>query len=43
MKKEKKVCKRCGNDKGLIRKYNLHLCRRCFKELAEHIGFKKYD
>uniref|UniRef100_A0A183GLP6 40S ribosomal protein S29 n=1 Tax=Heligmosomoides polygyrus TaxID=6339 RepID=A0A183GLP6_HELPZ len=26
---------------GLIRKYGLHMCRRCFREYAKDIGFKK--
>ncbi len=43
MKKTKDVCKRCGNDKGLVKKYSLYLCRRCFKELAVSLGFKKYN
>ena len=33
--------RRCGNNKGLIRKYDLNLCRRCFRERAVEIGFKK--
>lgn len=45
MKKDKikRVCRRCKNDKGLIQKYNLMICRRCFKEMAEQIGFRKYE
>ena len=44
MKKKKKhlKCKLCGSDKGLVRKYNLCLCRRCFKEVAKKLGFEKY-
>ncbi|MCD6434758.1 MAG: 30S ribosomal protein S14 [Candidatus Diapherotrites archaeon] len=42
IKKERR-CRRCGNNKGLIRKYNLMLCFRCFKEIAEKMGFRKYD
>lgn len=34
-------CKRCGTVKGLIRKYGLNLCRRCFREIGESIGFWK--
>lgn len=37
-----KVCKRCGNVRGVIRKYGLYYCRRCFREIAKSIGFKKY-
>ena len=25
-----------------VRKYGLNLCRQCFREVAEKIGFKKY-
>ncbi len=36
-------CKRCGNYTGMIQKYNLILCRQCFREVAEKMGFKKYS
>ncbi|MHA1338668.1 MAG: 30S ribosomal protein S14 [Promethearchaeota archaeon] len=38
-------CIRCGTHKGIIRQYNLNICRRCFREVARKglIGFKKYD
>lgn len=35
-------CRRCGNVRGVIRKYGLYYCRRCFREIAKSIGFKKY-
>ncbi len=35
-------CRICGTHEALIRKYNLYICRRCFREVAERIGFKKY-
>ncbi len=35
-------CRRCGNSRGHIGKYDLDLCRRCFKEIAPNIGFKKF-
>ncbi|MBD3228860.1 MAG: 30S ribosomal protein S14 [Candidatus Lokiarchaeota archaeon] len=41
--KGSRVCRRCGSHKGLIRKYGLNLCRRCFRETAEKLGFKKYS
>ena len=41
--KKKRVCRVCGNRKAVIRKYNLYVCRRCFKDIAEKIGFKKFD
>jgi small subunit ribosomal protein S14 len=36
-------CKRCGRFGGHLNQYNLHLCRHCFREIAEEIGFKKYS
>lgn len=38
-----KRCKMCGNMRAHISKYGLHLCRRCFRENAQKIGFKKYS
>ncbi|MCD6503488.1 MAG: 30S ribosomal protein S14 [Euryarchaeota archaeon] len=35
-------CERCGRKRGIVRKYGLHLCRQCFRELAPIMGFKKY-
>lgn len=40
--KGSRKCGRCGSMKGLIRKYDLLYCRRCFREVARQIGFKKY-
>ena len=34
-------CNVCGNNHGLIHKYGLNICRRCFREVAAQIGFKK--
>ncbi len=36
-------CRFCGKMNGLIRKYGLYICRQCFRERAERLGFKKYD
>ena len=36
-------CKRCGRKRGIVRRYGLHLCRQCFREIAPEIGFKKYS
>jgi ribosomal protein S14 len=37
-----RVCsKKCGNNHGMIRKYHMNLCRRCFREAANAIGFYK--
>ena len=35
-------CRFCGTARGLIRSYNMRICRRCFREVAEEIGFRKY-
>lgn len=40
--KGKRKCRICGGVEGLIRKYGLNVCRKCFREIAEEIGFKKY-
>lgn len=40
--KDSRCCRNCKNWHGLIRKYGLMLCRRCFRESAVMIGFKKY-
>ncbi|MGV8085539.1 MAG: 30S ribosomal protein S14 [Candidatus Bilamarchaeum sp.] len=37
-----RVCRNCGNSRALIRKYGLFVCRRCFRDMAELIGFRKY-
>ncbi|GAB0088183.1 40S ribosomal protein S29 [Sergentomyia squamirostris] len=36
-----RCCRACSNRHGLIRKYGLNLCRQCFREYANDIGFKK--
>jgi len=51
IKEKKKIygringCERCGRkrERGLIRAYGLHMCRQCFREKAEEMGFKKYS
>ncbi len=35
-------CQRCGTREAVIRKYGLMLCRRCFREVAEELGFRRY-
>ena len=35
-------CRMCGNPRALIRSHHLFVCRRCFREVARQIGFKKY-
>ncbi len=36
-------CEQCGRFGAHIRSYGLNLCRQCFREIAEEIGFKKYS
>lgn len=38
-----KECRRCGRHKAHISKYGLNLCRQCFREIAEKIGFKQFN
>lgn len=38
-----KRCVRCGRFGAHLSQYNLHLCRQCFREIAEELGFKKYN
>jgi len=48
IKKERKFgrgsrqCRRCGSYRGVVRKYGLFYCRRCMREIAKDLGFKKY-
>ena len=41
-KRGNRKCKFCSTARGLIRAYGLFICRRCFREMAVEIGFKKY-
>jgi len=36
-------CERCGRFGAHLSQYNLNLCRHCFREIAEQIGFEKYS
>lgn len=36
-------CERCGRFGAHISSYGLNLCRHCFREVAEELGFKKYS
>ncbi len=38
-----KKCVRCGRFGAHLNQYRLHLCRQCFREIAEELGFKKYN
>ena len=35
-------CPRCGSNWGYVSKYGLNICRRCFRNIAKDLGFKKY-
>jgi len=37
-----RTCRVCAAHQGLIRKYAMMVCRRCFRENAKYIGFIKY-
>ncbi len=39
----RKKCERCGRFGAHLSQYNLNLCRQCFREIAEDIGFEKYS
>ncbi len=36
-------CKVCNNQKAIIRKYKIDICRQCFRERAKDIGFIKFN
>ncbi|CRK37135.1 ribosomal protein S14p/S29e-domain-containing protein [Verticillium dahliae] len=40
--KGSRSCRVCKHSAGLIRKYDLNLCRQCFREKAKDIGFNKF-
>jgi small subunit ribosomal protein S14 len=40
--KSLRKCRFCGNSRGMIRSYGLRICRRCFREVGERIGFRKF-
>jgi small subunit ribosomal protein S14 len=39
---DRRQCRRCGRPQGLVGKYDIYLCRQCFREVARSMGFKKY-
>jgi ribosomal protein S14 len=41
--KGSRPCRRCGSYGPIIRRYGLNMCRQCFRENAEALGFKKYS
>jgi ribosomal protein S14 len=36
-------CRKCDTTRGVMKKYDLNYCRRCFREDAEKIGFNKFS
>lgn len=42
-KRAKRKCRFCSTARGIIKMYGLYVCRRCFRERAEEIGFEKYS
>ena len=36
-------CTRCGRKRGIVRRYQIFVCRQCFREVAPELGFKKYS
>ena len=36
-------CRVCGTRAGVIRKYGILYCRKCFREQAERLGFEKFQ
>ncbi|MFP4590589.1 MAG: 30S ribosomal protein S14 [Halobacteriota archaeon] len=40
---QRHACTRCGREQGLVGKYDIWLCRQCFREIARDMGFKKYS
>jgi len=38
-----KKCELCGRFGAHISSFNINMCRHCFREVAEKIGFKKYN
>ncbi|CCQ34056.1 30S ribosomal protein S14 type Z [Halorhabdus tiamatea SARL4B] len=38
----REACQRCGREQGLVGKYDIWLCRQCFREISRDMGFRKY-
>jgi len=39
---DSRACRLCKNTHAIINKYGIGLCRKCFREQAPLIGFKRY-
>ncbi|MCD6479144.1 MAG: 30S ribosomal protein S14 [Candidatus Diapherotrites archaeon] len=42
-KRWRKKCSICGRYAGVMQRYGMVICWRCFKHNAEKLGFRKYD
>ena len=40
---QQRECRRCERKQGLVGKYDINLCRQCFREVARDMGFEKYS
>ena len=40
---QEQSCRRCDRNQGLVGKYDINLCRQCFREFARDMGFRKYS
>jgi len=40
---QQRECRRCERKQGLVGKYDINLCRQCFREVAREMGFRKYS
>ncbi|MBS3079237.1 30S ribosomal protein S14 [Candidatus Pacearchaeota archaeon] len=38
-----KKCEKCGRFGAMVGQYGINLCRQCFRDIAEDLGFKKYS
>lgn len=36
-------CNFCGTTRGIVGQYGLNICRRCFRQNATKLGFKKLN
>jgi small subunit ribosomal protein S14 len=39
----RRKCEKCGRFGARVGSYGINLCRQCFREIAEELGFKKYS
>ena len=40
---QQRECRRCERKQGRVGKYDINLCRQCFREVAREMGFRKYS